>query len=340
MLPDLEQNIGASPQTDHHPETVLRFNDFELITGQSNPQLAREVGKLLEHVPDEPIILFTDGEVKAKISHNLRRRHAVVIQSTSPPHVNDYIMETLIMIDAARRASADEITVVLPYFGYARQDKKDQPRVPISASLVANLLTMTGANRIVTIDIHAEQAQGYVLDPWDNIYASHAVVPVIKNDIDTSNLVVVSPDVGATKRTAKYAEALGVTNLAVVYKEREITPNSKSKALFLIGDVEGKDALITDDLLKTGGTLVDAAEMLVSKGAKRIYAAVTHGLFLEDALTDIEKSSIEKVYVTDTIAHRHEVKNNPKIQIISIAPMLAEAIQRIHTGEGLTDLFT
>lgn len=321
------------------PKTILRQNDFELITGQSNPALARDISHILEHTLDEPVVLFKDGEIKPKISVNLRRKHAIIIESTAPPHVNDYIVETFLMIDAARRASADEITVVLPYFGYARQDRKDEPRVPISASLFADLLTKAGASRIVTLDIHSEQAQGYIQQPWDNLYASFALVPVILQDIDPTNLVVVSPDIGATKRTAKYAKAMGTTNLAVVYKERDIKPNSRANALFLIGSVEGKNALLTDDLLGSGGTLVDAARMLKEKGAKRIYAAVTHGLFLGTALSDIEQSPIEMVYVTDSLAHREEVKNNPKIRIASVAPMLAEAIKRIHTGTGLSDLF-
>lgn len=321
------------------PSILLHRYDFELITGQSNPPLARRISELLKSAVDEPITLFADGEIKAQLSHTLRRKHAFIIQSTSPPHCNDYLMETFFMIDAARRASAEEITVVLPYFGYGRQDRKDEPRVAISASLVAHLLIAAGANRLVTLDIHAEQSQGFIQQPWDNLYASSIFVPVIKQEIPVDNLVVVSPDVGGTKRADKYAKALGATQLAFAYKERDTKPNSTAKTLSITGDVAGKDALIVDDILSSGGTLINAAYMLKQKGAKRVFATITHGIFLGNSLSDIEKSSLDVVYITDTIPPRLEVVAHPKIRVISAAPLLAEAIGRIHTGGGLTSLF-
>lgn len=316
-------------QTDNQhelPYRIFEHNGFELITGFSNPDLARRVGELLEHVPDEPVTIFRDGEIHAAIRISLRRRHAIIIESTSPPDVNGYIMETLIMIDAAKRASAGEITVVLPYYGYARQDRKDKPRVAITASLVANMLVMAGANRIVTVDIHAEQEQGYVQQPWDNLYASHALVPAIQNEIDPSNLVVVSPDIGGFKRASKYAKALNTTDIGIVYKERDVKPNSQSRALLFFGDVGGKDVVITDDIIDSGGTLANAAEMLKKNGASRIIAAITHGLFSEHALDNIANSPIEILYITDSVAHREEVLEHSKIRVVSIAPLLAEAI--------------
>lgn len=338
-MPHNPENQPQLPSEESYPSMLLHGYDFELITGQSNPDLARAIGTILSHIPDEPILLFKDGEIKPKISGNLRRKHAIIIESTSPPHVNDYYIGLLLMIDAARRASADEITVVLPYFGYARQDRKDEPRVPISASALANILISTGADRIVTLDIHSEQAQGYIQEPWDNLYASFALVPEILKDIDPKNLVVVSPDIGAAKRTAKYAKAMGTTNIAIVYKERDLKPNSRANAVFLIGNVEGKDVLITDDLIAGGSTMVDAARVLKENGAQRIFGSATHGLFLGEAIQTIEASPIERIYVTDSIVQRNEIKTHPKIRIVSVAGMLAEAIRRIHTGLGLSDLF-
>ncbi len=246
-------------------------------------------------------------------------------------------MEVFLMADAARRASAEEVTVVLPYFPYARQDRKDQPRVSISASLLANLLAASGADRIVTVDIHAEQAQGYILVPWDNLYASYALVPTLQK-LNMENLAVVSPDMGGVKRATAYAKLLGTSNIAVVYKERDVQPNSASRALFSIGDVDGKDLIITDDIIASGTTLVDAAIMLKQKGAGRIVAAAAHGLFLGNALQNLSDSPIEAVYVTDSIAHRQEVIDHSQIHVVTIAPLLAEAIRRIHTGEGLSNL--
>ncbi len=320
-------------------QTVFRRNDFELITGQSNPGLASQIAEILEHKLDSPITLFKDGEVDVKISRNLRRKHAVLIQSTSPPHVNDYYMELFMMVDAARRASADEITAVLPYFGYSRKDRKDQPRVALSASAVANILVGLGVDRVLTVDIHAEQAQGYILQPWDNLHASYALVPRIAPQVDKNNLVIIAPDFGAATRARKYAAAFGLLAIGMVYKERDVKPNSKSNSMFFIGDVKDKDVVIVDDILNTGSTMCDGATMLEANGARRIFAAVTHGVFSDDALERISASPIQKVYVTDSINQREEVRNHPKIEIVSLAPLLAEAIQRVHTGEGLTSLF-
>jgi ribose-phosphate pyrophosphokinase len=329
-------------QLPHSPgELIYAGNNFELIAGQSNRTLAVEIAKILEHTLDEPVENFKDGEINVAMSHNLRRKHAVLLQSTAPPHVNDYWMELFMMVDAARRASAAEITTVIPYFGYSRKDRKDQPRVAISASAVANILVNQRVDRIMTVDIHAEQSQGYILNPWDNLYASYSLVPRMEKieGLNKDNLIIVAPDFGATTRTKKYAAAFKVFDIGVVYKQRDVKPNSKSNAIFFIGDATGKDVILTDDILNTGGTLKEAAIMLKSQGASRIFAAITHGIFLDNALKELDESPIEQIFVTDSIEHRPEVINHPKVEIVSIAPLLADGIKRIHTGQGLTSFF-
>lgn len=338
-LPQSDSQNSGLPETT--PLPILKTNDLELITGRSNPELARKVAELLRLKADEAITAFWNGEVKPKIANNLNRKHAVIIQSTSPPDVNTYYVELFLMIDAIRRASAEEITAVIPYFGYSLQDRKDEPRVSISASTMAYLLQSLGVKRIITIDIHAEQSQGYGQIPWDNLYSDIALAPAIREDkeIDLKKLTLVAPDIGAFKRTTRHAKALGGTPIAGIYKERDVKPNSTSDALFLIGDVKGQDVLITDDILNTGGTQAGAARLVKECGANRVFAAVTHGIFCRDALKTIENSPIEKVFITDSICQSEEVRNHPKIQIVSVAPMLAQVIYLTHTGKGLTELF-
>jgi ribose-phosphate pyrophosphokinase len=246
-------------------------------------------------------------------------------------------MELIFMIDAAKRSSASEISVIIPYFGYARQDRKEMPRVPISSSVVANMIVNAGADRILTLDIHSEQQQGFVNIPWDNLYGSSSLLPAIQEK-NLSDVVVASPDKGGMTRATGYAKLLGAKGVALVYKQRDIHLNNESEALGMIGEVKGKDVLIVDDMLDTGGTIAHAADYLRKEGAKSVRVAVTHGLFSGKAIERINNSVIDEVIITDTIFHREEVVKHPKITVVSIAPLLAEAIQRIQTGESISSL--
>jgi ribose-phosphate pyrophosphokinase len=309
---------------------------FILLTGKSNPKLAHDIAELLSHELLEPITIFSDGEIRVRIPQNMRRRHVFIIQPTAAP-VNNSLMELIFMIDAAKRSSASEISVIIPYFGYARQDRKEMPRVPISSSVVANMIVNAGADRILTLDIHSEQQQGFVNIPWDNLYGSSSLLPAIQEK-NLSDVVVASPDKGGMTRATGYAKLLGAKGVALVYKQRDIHLNNESEALGMIGEVKGKDVLIVDDMLDTGGTIAHAADYLRKEGAKSVRVAVTHGLFSGKAIERINNSVIDEVIITDTIFHREEVVKHPKITVVSIAPLLAEAIQRIQTGESISSL--
>lgn len=309
-------------------------DSFVLLTGRSNPKLAKEIGNLLGVSVHESISTFADTEIRVRIAPNLRRRHVFIIQSTSAS-VNDHIMELLFMIDAAKRAAASEIIVVAPYFGYARQDRKEMPHVPISASVVANMFVNAGADRIATVDIHSEQQQGFVRVSWDNLYGSYSIIPVIK-ERKLDNLVLASPDKGGMTRATGYAKLLGADGLALVYKQRDIAVNNKSDVLGMIGDVKDKNVIIVDDMIDTAGTIVNAANFMKDRGAKSIRAVATHGVFSKEALDRIDESAIEEVIITDTIDQKEEVLQNPKITIVPVAPLLAEAIKRIESGESIS----
>lgn len=310
------------------------LTDFVLLSGRSNPKLARDIGKILKKEVCEPISIFSDGEIRVKISANLRRRRVYIIQSTSYP-VNDNLMELLLMIDAAKRASASEIVAVIPYFGYSRQDRKETSRVPISASLVVGLIDHAGADRILTVDIHSEQSEGFTQKPWDNVYGSYSLIPELKKK-GTKNLIVASPDKGGMTRATGYARLLEASGIALVYKERDINVNNQSDTLAMIGDVSNKDVLIVDDIVDTGGTLVNAAHYLKEQGAKRVRAAVTHGIFSGPAVARISDSVIEEVMITDTIHLSDRAKKNPKITMVSVAPLIAGAISRIQSGKSIS----
>jgi ribose-phosphate pyrophosphokinase len=307
-----------------------------LLTGRSHPALARNIAKLLKLELHEPISVFADGEIRVRIAPNLRRGHVFIIQPTAP-RVNDSIMELLFMIDAAKRSSAEEVTVIIPYYGYSRQDRKEMPRVPISSSVVANMITTVGASRIITLDIHSEQQQGFTKIPWDNLYGSYSLIPTLKK-LKLKNIVIASPDKGGMLRATGYARLLGAQQVALVYKERDIAVNNQSKALAMIGDVKGNDVLLVDDMLDTGGTIVHAADFIKNQGANSVRVAITHGLFSGEALEKITQSAIEEVIITDTIEQRSEVLRNKKITIVSVAPLLAKAIKRITTGESISNL--
>lgn len=309
-------------------------NDYILLTGRANPQLARSIASILKKPLDEPISSFPDGEVRVRIRPNLRRRHVFIIQPTAPP-VSDHVLELVLMIDAAKRASSSEIIAVIPYFGYSRQDRKEMPRVPISASAIASMYEHAGADRILTVDIHVEQEEGFVRSPWDNLYGSYSLLPAIKKR-KLSELVIASPDKGGMVRATGYARLLKARGIAIVYKERDININTRTEAMAMIGNVKGKDVLLVDDMITTAGTIVIAANYIKEKGARSVRAAATHGLFIGDALERINKSAIDEVIVTDTIKIKEEAKRNKKVTIVSVAPLLAEAIKRIQSGESIS----
>jgi len=279
---------------------------------------------------------FPDGEIACKIDENVRGRDVFIVQPTCPP-VNDSLMELLVLIDSFKRASAEQITAVIPYFGYARQDRKDEGRVPITAKLVANLITHAGADRVLTMDLHAAQIQGFFDIPVDHLYAA----PVIDNhfrsmDFDGEEIVVVSPDEGGIKRAISHMGRLG-GELAIIDKRRASAERTRQE--HIIGrSVEGKTALIFDDMISTAGSICGAAEVVHEHGARRIYLAATHGLFCGEAVQRIRESPVDGVVVTDTIPLGPE-KELPKITTLSVAPLLGEAIKRIHRNESVSRLF-
>lgn len=310
-------------------------NGFVLLTGTANLKLAKDIAKILGKNADETITTFSDGEKRIIIPENLRKRDVFIIQPTCPP-VNTNIIELFLIIDAARRSSASEISAIIPYFGYSRQDRKDRPRVPISASLIARLIEFAGADRILTIDIHSEQEPGFVECPWDNLYASYSFLPELKKHFG-KNSVMASPDKGGVPKATFYGDLLGADGLAIVFKERDIMKCNHTQALDMIGDVKNRDVLIVDDMIDTAGTICDAAKFIKDRGAKSVSVAATHGIFSGPALERINNSAIEQIFVADTVPLKKEVAQNPKIKIISVAPLLAEAIKCIYNGDSLSE---
>ena len=277
---------------------------------------------------------FSEGEIRVKINENVRGKDVFIIQPTCPPS-NDNLMELLIMIDALRRASAQRITAVIPYFGYARQDRKDQPRVPITAKLVANLLTVAGSSRILTMDLHAGQIQGFFDIPVDHLFSVGVFVDYFSK-MNIKDLVAVSPDVGSIKMARAYAKRVSA-GLAIIDKRR-VSPE-KAEAIHIMGEVENKNVIIVDDMIATGSSLIEAVEALKKAGAKTIYAAITHGVLSGPAIQRIDQcKGLEKLLISDSIPLSEE-KKHPKIQVLSVANLLAEAIKRIHNEESVSCLF-
>lgn len=305
-----------------------------IFTGNSNITLAKEIVKYLKMPLGKAMVTtFSEGEIQVQIEENIRGKDVFIVQSTcTPPNKN--LMELLILIDAARRASANRITAVLPYFGYARQDRKDQPRVPITAKLVANLLTNSGADRVLTIDLHAGQIQGFFDIPVDHLFAVTTFVDYFVS-LKVKNLVVVSPDVGGIKMVRAYAKRLQ-SPMAVIDKRR--ISGEETEVMNILGDIEGKNAIIVDDIVATAGSLVEAAAALKKQGAKDVYAAIAHPVLSGPALKRIASSAIKKLFVTNTIPVE-DGKRHKKIKVLSIAPLLAEAIKRIHNEESVSCLF-
>ena len=302
--------------------------------GNANPELLSEICKLLKlKKGNAEVTKFTDGEVRVKINENVRGHDIFVVQPTSFP-ANDNLMELLILIDALKRASADRITAVLPYFGYARQDRKDQPRVPITAKLIANLITRAGAQRVLTVDLHAGQIQGFFDIPLDHLYAVNVFVDYFENK-KIKDLVIVSPDVGGIKMARAYAKRFQA-GLAIVDKRR--IDDKKAEVMNILGEVDGKNVVLVDDIIATAGSIVEAAQALKNSGAKDIYACVTHPVLCGPAIERIAKSVIKEMVVANTIPVE-EHKKIEKIKVLSIAPLLASAIRRINNEESISILF-
>ncbi len=313
----------------------FNYGDLKIFSGRAHPALAQEICAYLG-IPLGHLTLynFSDGEDYCQIDENVRGADVFVVQPTCSP-VNDHVMELLILLDAFRRSSASRITAVLPYFGYARQDKKDKPRVPIAAKLMADLLTAAGADRILTMDLHAAQIQGFFNIPVDHLFAAPVILDAIRK-LQLDDLVIVSPDVGGLTRARAIAKRLEAS-LAVIDKRR--TGKNETEILNVVGDVAGKDVLILDDIIDTAGTLVQAAAALRTGGAKRTYAAAVHGVFSGPALERIEGSKLESLLVTNTIPVDAAMARCPRIRALSVAPLLGEAIQRIHDGASVSSLF-
>jgi len=307
-------------------------SELKIFSGTAHPELADEIAAYLgERRSDATVTQFPNGETFVKINENIRERDIFIIQPTCPP-TNQNLMELLIMTDAARRASADRITAVIPFFGYARQDRKDQPRVPITAKLVANLLTAAGVSRVLTMDLHAGQIQGFFDIPVDHLYAKPVLIKYLRDKGMTDNLVVVSPDIGGMKMAHAYSKALDVP-LAIVAKNR--VSATEVEASSLIGEVAGKNVLLVDDISETAGTLTSAAKLLQKHGAKRIFAGVSHAVLNDQGRQRIAESDIEELISTNSTPFAV----GDKVSVVSVAELLGEAIRRIHLGESVTSLF-
>jgi ribose-phosphate pyrophosphokinase len=305
----------------------------QVFTGNANPALAREIAEYVG-VPlgQASVTSFPNGETAVKINENVRGRDVYIVQPTSPP-TNQNLMELLIMMDAARRASAMRITAVLPFYGYARQDRKDQPRVPITAKLVANLLVAAGANRILTMDLHAQQIQGFFDIPVDHLYAAPVIYKYLSS-LKLENPIVVAPDVGGMKLASAYSQMMEC-NLAIVAKQR--TSPTAVESQYMLGDVKGKDVLMVDDLTETAGTLTAAAKLVKQHGARRVIAAVSHALLADMALKRLNESALDELVTTNSTVVRSS--DSFKITTLSVASLLGEAIKRIHGGESVSSLF-
>src|SRR6476469_2153740 len=307
--------------------------EMKIFSGSANRELAQRICDYIG-VPlgQATISSFPDGETYVMIEENVRGRDVFLIQPTSPP-TNQHLMELLIMVDAARRASADRITAVIPFFGYARQDRKDQPRVPITAKLVANLLTAAGVSRVLTMDLHAQQVQGFFDIPVDHLYSLPVLIKYLRPRL-TRKTVIVSPDVGGLKMASAYAQALRA-NLAIVAKQRKSATDTE--ALYVIGDVEGCDVLLVDDLTETAGTLTSAATVLKEHGALQIYAGVSHAVLVDVAIPRLQNSKIEELITTNSTPVRPV--EGFKTTVLCVSELLGEGIKRIHNDESVSSLF-
>ena len=308
---------------------------MKLFAGNANPELARAICKNLGvDLSAAEVRRFSDGEIFVEIGENVRGCDVFVIEPTCPP-VNDHLMELVIMVDALRRASARRITAVVPYYGYARQDRKVAPRVPITAKVVAEMMMAVGVRRVLAMDLHAAQIQGFFNIPVDHLYAAPVLVKYIREEL-RDNIIMVSPDAGGVERTRAYAKRLDA-DLAIIDKRRERA--NVAQAMSVIGDVKGKTCIMLDDMVDTAGTLCAAAEILMKSGAKEVYACCSHGVLSGPAIDRLEKSQIKKLVVTDSIPLRGTAIDCQKIQVLSVAGLLGEAIKRIHLDDSVSSLF-
>lgn len=309
---------------------------IKLFTGNAHKELAKEVAAYLDiPVGDATATTFSDGEIMVQINENVRGSDVFVLQPTCRP-INYNIMELLLIADALKRASAKRITAVMPYYGYARQDRKVQPRVPIAAKLVADLITAAGINRILTMDLHAAQIQGFFNIPVDNLYASPVLLDYVQEKYTTKKLIIVSPDAGGVERARAFAKMLQCS-IAIVDKRREAA--NVSQIMNVIGEVGKKDTIILDDMIDTGGTIIQAADALIKKGARQVVAACTHAVLSGSAIEKVNNSAIKELIVTNTIPFDSKKEQCKKLTVLSIAPLLGEAIKRIHEESSVSSLF-
>jgi ribose-phosphate pyrophosphokinase len=311
------------------------MHSLVLFAGNSNPELAKDVCRHIGiKLGDAEIKRFSDGEIQIEVRENVRGKDVFILQSTCAP-VNDHLVELLLMMDAFKRSSAQRITAVIPYYGYARQDKKVAPRVPITAKLVADLIETAGANRVITMDLHAGQIQGFFNVPVDNLFAAPVLLRHIKNNFK-NDTVIVSPDAGGVERARAFAKRLNVL-LAIIDKRRD-APN-KAEAMNVVGDVDGKTAVILDDMVDTAGTLTQAALALKEHGASKVHACASHAVLSGPAVERINESEIETLVVTNTIPVTEHAKGCDKIRVLSVSKLFGEAIHRSHTGSSISSLF-
>lgn len=308
-----------------------------LVSGTASPDLSKDISQFLDvQLVNPQVKTFANGEIYCEIDENVRGADVFVVQSTSTP-VNDNLMELLIILDALKRASATSITAVIPHYGYARQDRKVCPRTPISAKLVADLLTVAGATRVITMDLHSGQIQGFFNIPFDNIFSSPVILKYIKESLLTPDTVCVAPDAGGVERVRHYAKKLG-TGLAMIDKRR--TGHNEAKAMHMVGEVDGKDVIIIDDMIDTGGTLIEGVKAIKANGAKSIYACSTHGIFSGPAKERImECEELDGVIITDTIPLGEEWNNVDKVKVLSTAEIFAKAIHRTFNNDSVSSLF-
>ena len=309
---------------------------MKILSGTSNLRLSKEISKKLKlKLVNTNIKRFADGEIYIEVNENIRGNSVFVIQSTSNP-ANDNLMELLLVIDALKRSSAKNVTAVIPYFGYARQDRKVVPRTSISAKVVANLITNAGANRVVTVDLHAGQIQGFFDMPVDNLFTTPLFAKYIKRKFKSKNLICVSPDIGGVQRTRGLATKIKA-DLAIIDKRRP--KPGQSQVMNIIGNVKGKTCIIVDDIIDSGGTIVNAVAALKKAGAVDVYVFITHAVLSGDAVKKIKNSKIKKLIITDTIDNSQKIKNNNKIEVLSISSLMSEAIKRIANSNSVSDLF-
>ena len=309
---------------------------MKILSGTSNLKLSKEISKKLKlKLVNTNIKRFADGEIYIEVNENIRGNSVFVIQSTSNP-ANDNLMELLLVVDALKRSSAKNITAVIPYFGYARQDRKVAPRTSISAKVVANLITNAGASRVVTVDLHAGQIQGFFDMPVDNLFTTPLFAKYIKRKFNNKKLICVSPDVGGVQRTRGLATRIKA-DLAIIDKRRP--KPGQSQVMNVIGDVNGKTCVIVDDIIDSGGTIVNAAKALKDRGAKEVYVYITHGVLSGEAIDKIKKSVIKKLVITDTIDNQNKIKNTKNIEVLPISTLMGEAIKRISNSTSVSDLF-